>query len=319
MQPPRPDSGTLTRHQCHWFPCCPLPDEQREVDSGPDGVVYGPDESRVYLHQQRLAGGVAPEFDLAQALHADCRTQPDRGVIRVGRCGDALPQHRGTAERRRSAIFHVRAAGQHFPADDEQRHAFTAARHPWLGENGRACREEAHRHFGGLCLVNDLGGNDPGLGLLRPRYGRLEYEGKAELGDRNRQLLDVANAYQLRVRYSQLTGDFKRPVLVKGDRKGGIGGQRQHGAKLRELPPTGYEGRAAYVTGRKENPCRVLADELKDRIHVWQQACRVARQYYGPYAVARAERWKRQGRVVQTETLPQSDAQPSPAEAAGAR
>ena len=80
-----------------------------------------------------------------------------------------------------------------------------------------------------------------------------------------------------------------------------------------------HEGAAADITGWQDDPGWMLADELKDRVRIWQRTGRVAWQNHGPRAVTRAERRQRKCGIMQAEALAQGDTQSSPSETAGTR
>lgn len=168
MQPARPDAGPVRLYTIDRKSRCPLPDHDRKIDTGMYRVVDRPGQPRVNFHQQRAVVGIAAEFDLAHALHADGCSQANGRGVDILRNGYALPHNRGAAQWRTGPVRSVPATGQDLPVDDEQRHPFAATACPFLSENAQTRTEEPLGHIGGLAFIDDLGGYEAITQLLRP-------------------------------------------------------------------------------------------------------------------------------------------------------
>jgi hypothetical protein len=266
VQPAGPHAGPVAVHAIDRKPCRPLPDHEREVDAGMHGIVDRPGQPRIDLHQQRAAVRVTPEFHLADALHADRRGQADGRAVDIRWDLDALPHHRGAPQGRARPVGHVSATGQDFAVDDEQRRSLAATAGEFLSEDAQTAVEESLGRVGGLTFVDHLDGHQAIAELLRPRDGGLEDEGELEGREHGGQVVDAVDAHGLRLVDAQLARDLQRAVLVQGYLERGVRGQRQHAPELGELLPGRHQGRDDAVARRKDDPGRVVTDELNDRV-----------------------------------------------------
>ena len=161
-------------------------------------------------------------------------------------------------------------------------------------------------------------GRQPAIRLPRPGDGGLEHERERELGQHGRQVFDAVDPYRPGDVDAQLVRDLQRAVLVGGDLERGIRRQREHAAQRAELVPVRHQGGDDAVTGRQYDPGRVFADELEHRRREHAGIGGVARQHHVAGRVARLKGQDGQRRIALHEALGQSDAQPGPAQAAGA-